>query len=355
MTLMWTMLALAVAAPQELARVDQANLQCPRFSPNGAQLSYEANFHERKTIELFVGSPKGSFTAVKPPAWAQSSQLTAGFSKSTASSVVHDLAWAPPSIGRYVYVSTDASQDYELYIQGGGAVASAPGADGSPAWSPDGRFIAFTSARTGQGDLYLLDVNNIEQPALRLTKDPSHSELDASWAPDSKRLVYVGHSNTGDNLWLLPDTQGAAPVQLTSWGGSQTRPRFSPDGSKVAFYANKDQEDRFDLYVMEAKAGATPKRLATGIVPNADGPVFEPGGAKLVFVRDDDDRFDPLQVVDVSGGTPRDLPVDTVGHGDHDLVRGPNGKLELAYVAQGRRDDTQRTFKRLYLAELDAL
>ncbi len=336
----------------EVASIDGANLQAPNWSPDGSQLSYEANFHDKKIVELYVGDG-AKFEQVRTAARA-STDLTSGFAtKRSGGKVVHEIAWAPAAVGRYVYSASNESFDYDLYISGGGPVAKAPGADGGAAWSPDGKYIAFTSARTGEGDLYLIDVAAIEKPPKQLTKPRTASELYVSWSPNSDEMVFVGHSRTGDNIWLLPGLDSAA-VQLTSWSGNQIHPRYSPTEPTIAFYANRENAQRFDLYVMPAKGSAEAKLLVKGVVSSASGPAWTPDGKHLVVVIDDDEAFDPIAAVNVETGATKRLPLGTVGHGDLDVTE-RNGAIWLAYVAQGKTYDAERDFKRLFTAELTDL
>jgi len=347
----------ATAAPSgatQIAARDGANLQRPSWSPDGRQLAYEANFHDLKQIELYVGDPSTqAFRRVQPVVRGASS-IASGFGGggSAGARVAHELAWAPPSVGRYVYTASNDANVFDLYLMNGGAIAASPSADGGAAWSPDGKHIAFTSARTGQGDLYLLTVASLTAPPKQLTRDPESAELFPTWSPDSQQIVYVGKGRTGDNLFLLPSLT-AAPVALTTWPGTQIAPAFSPDGKRVAFYANKDARDQFDLYVVDARPGATPTRLARDVVVNA-GPRWTPDGRELVFVCNDDARFDPLCRVATHGGAQvRTLDFGTVGHGDLDLVQGVDGVLKIAFVAQGRTVDTERGFRRLFVGRVD--
>ncbi len=350
MLLLFSVLA-AFAAPTEVAKVPHAHVQRPVWSPQGTMLSFEANFHDDKRIELHVGRPEPEgFTKVELGARAGGALLEGFATTSTAGRVMHELAWAPHAAGVYAFVASNDHRDYDLYISEGVPLAPAPGADGGPVWSPDGRYLAFTSARTGQGDLYLLDIQQIDQPPRQLTSDPTHSELFATWSADSQSIVYVGHAEQGDHLWLLPSLEGTA-VELTSWSGLQIRPRFAPSGRMVAFYANQEDPERFDLYVMEASVGAKAVKLAEGVVVDSKGPSWAPDGQRIVYVADDDTAYDPIRVVSAAGGTPRTLDLGTVGHGDLDLAtRG--GSTWLAYVAQGREGDLTRDFKRLYVTPL---
>ena len=349
-------IAIAVAAPEapsvELARHDGGNIQRPAWSPDGFKLSYEANYHERKVIELYVGDTDGEFTRVRPDDSSLGS-LTAGFSsRSSAGKVSHEISWSPPAIGRFVYTASSNNMDYDLYIDGGGALSPSPQADGGAAWSPGGNHIVFTSARTGQGDLYLLDLVSLDAEPRQLTGDAHSAELFPAWSSDGTQLAFVGHSPTGDNLWLM-NSLTAPPAQLTNWTGTQLRPTFSPDGSNIAFYANRDDPERFDLYVVEPKVGAEAVLLVKDVLPNSRGPCWSPDSRHVLFTEHNDVQFNPLAFVPVAHPLGMQLiHLDTVGHGDFDAVPDRDGTMKLAYVAQGRRDDSKRTFKRLYFTKI---
>lgn len=339
----------AIAGARLVTPPYAANCQAPAWSPDGSRLSYEVNDHEQKTIELYIYTPgEGQPAAVTPLARGSSASLTAGFSTSAAEQVTHELSWSPSALNTFVYSASGAGQDYDLYIHQGGAVGAAPGADGGPAWSPDGRWIVFTSARTGQGDLYLLDVHNLTAPARRLTTDPTAAELYAAWSPDGRELVYVGHSDDGDRIYSIADLEQPIPQERTNLGRTQTRPSYSPDGSRLAFYSNHREVGEFDLYV--TTHGHAPEVVAHNVVLNHRGPVWTPDGERLIYVLSDDERYNPIYIAAVDGSQqPRRLESKTVGNQDLSVVRGQDGQTWLALSAQGMSDDTVRDFKRIYV------
>ncbi len=344
--------ALSRAAP--VSPEYNGNCQAPLWARDGSRLSFEVNYHDQKRIELYILTPgQGSPTAVRPVARGASA-ITAGFSTSSDDMVAHELSWAPADFGRFVYSASGPDRDYDLYLDGSGALFSSPGADGGPSWSPDGRYIAFTSARTGQGDIYVMDVNDIAAAPRRLTFQETSAELFISWAPDSRSIAFVGHDDNGDNIYLLDMEQSSNPTLLTGWGHTQTRPSFSPDGQKVAFYSNHQDSKRFDLYVLSL--GGEPSLLVEGVVMNSRGPTWTPDGNHLVFVLDDDDRFDPVCAISTdSPGQWATIASDTIGNGDLDVTTGTDGRLYLAVAAQGLGNDQQRDFKRIYVMGLDKL
>lgn len=358
MHMLWLLSASASAAPAgtaatPVASVEGANLQRPRWSPDGKLLSFEANFHETKRIELYLGEPReGGFHKVSAEQRAPTG-LTDGFKTSRgAGQVSHELAFAPRGIDAYVFAASNDLKDYDLYISEGASIAAGPGTDDGACWSPDGTYIAFTSARTGEGDLYLIDTARIEGAPTRITSATDSSELYVDWSPDARSLVYVAHSGRGDNLWLMPAI-GAKPSMVTTWSGNQIRPRFAPAGNRIAFYANHDDPERFDLYVVDV--GAAPRLVTRGVYPDIRGPAWAPDGKHIVYVADDDAHYDPVRVVNVDD-TARSATIDlgTVGNADLDLtVR--DGATWIAVVAQGRVTDTRRDFKRMYIAPLPAL
>ena len=334
------------------------NCQAPAWSRNGARLAYEVNYHQRKVIELYVytpgaGDPRKVSPVQRGTAGARGSAVTAGFAAASTESVAHEPAWGPTFLDRFAYSATHASRDQDLYIDRASAVAPAPGADGGAAWSPDGRWIAFTSARTGQGDLYLVDAHQIDQAPRRLTTDADASELYAAWAPNDPRLAWVGHSDAGDSLWLLDELTGGSPRKLTTWGHTQTRPSWSPDGRHLAFYSNHLDPKRFDLYVVDPDAPSAPRQIAQGVVMGHRGPAWLPDSSGLVYVQDDDDAYDPIWRAPLATPDSRSrIDTGTVGNGDLDVVRGTDGATWLAVAAQGRVEDTVRDYKRIYVMQI---
>jgi len=349
--MLYLLLSAALAGARPASPLYDANCQAPLWSPDGSKLSWEVNDYEKRTISLYIYQPgQGAPRRVMASAGGASS-LTTGFSTTRSESVAHELSWAPNAAGRFVYSASTGSKDYDLFLDSGTALAPSPSVDGGAVWSPDGRWIAYSSGRSGEGDLYLLDVTRLETPPRALTSIPDASELYAAWSPDSHSLAYVSHTEQGDQILLIVDISISKSIELTRWPHTQTRPRFSPDGALVAFYSNHLDPKRFDLYVVPV-TGGEPRLVTTGVVLSARGPSWTPDG-RLVYVSDDDNRYDPVMIATLGDNIGlKTLATGTLGNGDLDVARGTDGKLWLALAAQGREGDLTRTFKRIYIMEM---
>jgi Tol biopolymer transport system component len=219
------------------------------------------------------------------------------------------LAWRP--IGRSVFemrvVSADGSR------QRGRVLARKAG---SFAWSPDGRRIAFVGP--GTLDIYVVNADGSRQR--RLTRDgvPSTSPV---WSPDGRRIAFEAWRGEADIFVVGADGSG---LRMLARRGQQ--PAWSPTGGKLAFVRARKPRT-FDVYVMNAD-GSGLRRLAQ----SGQGPVWSPDGRKIAFVRggDPSSALTPNQHV---------FTVNSDGSGKWKLARGfgpvwsPDGR-KIAFVRQ---------------------
>jgi serine/threonine protein kinase/Tol biopolymer transport system component len=94
-------------------------------------------------------------------------------------------------------------------------------------WSPDGRFIAYTSDRSGNFDIWVQLVSGGDP--VQVTHDPA-SDVQPDWSPDGTKLVFRSERD-GGGLFVVP-ALGGAERRLTSSG---QYPRWSPDGTRILF------------------------------------------------------------------------------------------------------------------------
>ena len=156
--------------------------------------------------------------------------------------------------------------------------------------------------------LYLFDVATKKLDTL--TRG-SYDEEDASFSPDGSRIVFTSnHSpdpdqNENSDIFIIEAKSGATARQLTHWNGADESPRWSPDGKWIAYTRSTTPDnylmyDQFILSVVSSDGGE-PRLLSTSI----DRPVHHPRWAKdgkSVFAIVTDDRQDLIASFDLASG-----------------------------------------------------
>ena len=226
-------------------------------------------------------------------------------------------------------------------------VTSTPDGESSPKWSPDGRYLAFLSSRQGGkgSQLWLLDRQGGE--AHRVTELKTGIR-EYEWSPDGRRIAlamsdpapdadttnrrpkpivmdklrfksdaggYLGDS-ARTHLYLY-DVATRKSEPLTTGAYDESSPAWSADGKLIAFESKRvegdpDRSNNSDVFVVEARAGAAPRRITTFEGPDGCPCAFSPDGAALVFARGGAPNLsaynqERLMIVPVAGGTPRYL------------------------------------------------
>ena len=191
-------------------------------------------------------------------------------------------------------------------------------------------------------------------PAVELKKTALTSEAGAhtypAFSPDGKRLAYSAHDASKDavfHIFVRPATTGA-PVQLTSGEGSDIGPAWSRDGENLAFL--REVEDRIQVMTVPS-AGGTPRKLAEFDAPSSDddsdvdllpGVAWSADGKTLFVSAPAGDQSVPvIQTVSSAGGSlqPITKPPEG-GHGDISPAVSPDGKnvVFVRKLDNGRAD-----------------
>jgi Tol biopolymer transport system component len=170
----------------------------------------------------------------------------------------------------------------------------------NPAWSADGKKIAFDSCEPlpppddnyCHNDVWVMGANGSD-PVKVTSEGHLQVTLEPSWFPTGSKIVYSGGTecitNDACDLYALEFDDSGATVSLTNLSNtpnvSERSPAVSPDGNRIAFTSYRDGDT--EIYVMGAtglSAGQPPVMLTNNAVYDTV-PVWSPDGQTIAFVR----------------------------------------------------------------------
>lgn len=181
--------------------------------------------------------------------------------------------------GWEIYVmNPDGSQQKRLTYLTIGEPAPIPSKCSQPAWSPDGRKIAFTSMLHGHWNIFLMDANGID--LIQLTDNPEGSHQ-PDWSPDGQKLAFVRGGGPFTDIYTI-NIETREEKRITSKYGPTGHPTWSPDGARIAFHSQETKV--YDICVVNADSTGY-ERITTSAYSNTQ-PAWSPDGQRIVYVSD---------------------------------------------------------------------
>ncbi|HEU4723861.1 MAG TPA: hypothetical protein VFU59_01050 [Candidatus Eisenbacteria bacterium] len=175
--------------------------------------------------------------------------------------------------------------------------------ESDPTPSPDGKWLAFTMAKSGTlTDIWVMPIGGGE--ARRVTDEPDSARaMTPTWAPDSKSLLFVSTRDRQYNVYSIP-LEGGTAKRLTHSIGSHRFASISPDGSQIVFPSNRLDSGSlygYNLYLMdrEGEREGHWARPITKMNGSPGHPTWSPDGKWIAFVSKD---VDTSKVVDLGQG-----------------------------------------------------
>jgi len=173
----------------------------------------------------------------------------------------------------------------------------------SPAFSPDGRWLAFTSERDANPEIYVTSIACLystsrckDSDAHRLTNN-TFTDDQAAWSRDNNHIVFQSNRDGNFEIYSM-NIDGSQQTRLTNNLGRDLMPSWSSDGSRIAFISERDINA--ELYIMNAD-GRNQRRLTT--TPEFEfSPQWSPDGLQILFQRIVPGSDFETYVMDVDGG-----------------------------------------------------
>jgi TolB protein len=160
--------------------------------------------------------------------------------------------------------------------------------DQYPAWSPDGKLIAFASNRHGEEDIYVMRADGTG--LRRLTKNAVWVEdQQPRFSPDGRFIIFSSNRVAFSNpeLYRMRASDGLGHVRLTRWGsggdlalGDDLMGDYSPDGKRIAFVS--DRGGSYAVWTMDANGRAL-RRVIAHRGKNVAFPRWSPDGRTLLY------------------------------------------------------------------------
>ncbi len=148
--------------------------------------------------------------------------------------------------------------------------------DFSPTWSPDGKYLAFTSISPADSRINLY-AQSLSDGRRKLISDFPGLNTAAAWSADGRKLAFV-LSKDGNPEIYVKDRNGTL-IRLTKSWSIDTEPTWSPDGKWIAFVS--DQAGSPQIYIMDEKGGNVRRLTYEGNYNTS--PAWSPRGDKIVY------------------------------------------------------------------------
>jgi TolB protein len=176
-------------------------------------------------------------------------------------------------------------------------IAAFPGLNGAPAWSPDGKHMAMTLSKDGNAEIYVMNINT---RVLRRLTTGGAIDTEPAWAPDGKSLVFTSDRGGTPQIYRIPAAGGRA-TRLTFEGKYNSRATFAPNGKSIALIHGSKGTFRTAVLDLENKA----LRVLTKTTLD-ESPSFAPNGSMLLYATSGD-RGGTLAGVSTDGRVRQEL------------------------------------------------
>ncbi len=236
------------------------------------------------------------------------------------------IAYVVKAGPRYTLRVTDADGE------GGQVALTSPEPIISPAWSPDGREIAYVSFETQKAVVWVQDLSTGQRRPIANFRGSNSAP---AWTADGRSVAATLSQAGGSQIYLI-NREGGTPQRLTTSSSIDTEPVYSPDGKSLFFVSDRGGGPQ--IYRMPASGGD-----ATRVTFNGSynvSPTVSPDGRLLAFVTRTSSG-DQIATQDLAGGG-SGVTIITDTTADESPSFAPNGKL-IIYASRAQGQDVLMT------------
>ncbi|MDO4683929.1 MAG: Tol-Pal system beta propeller repeat protein TolB [Lautropia sp.] len=187
-------------------------------------------------------------------------------------------AWSPDG-RRLAYVSFETQKPvvYVHNLASGQrkAVAQFKGSNSAPTWSPDGRSLAVTLTRDGGSQIYQVSADGGNH-ARRLTQSSS-IDTEPVYSPDGRHIYFTSDRGGAPQIYRMSSTGGAA-TRITFGSSYNVSPQISPNGQQMAFVTQRN--GRFLIALKDLESGQEKILTENG---EEESPSFSPNGQWVMY------------------------------------------------------------------------
>lgn len=341
---------------------NEANLA---WSYDGYYLSYEINTPDYKKI--LIKNLKGNFEKEIKIQKNYKDNFLIGMLNTQFITYNSKLSWSPTDY-YFVFMSNVNQGEYNIYIGNTNSTAKeliqSPHKDGYANWSPMGNEITFVSARSGNGDIYLINIKTQYLQRLTFSNDP---DLFPEWTPDGLSIIYNSGASYNHQIFIVSKNS----INSKHWNKSQKltcldqdilRPTISKDGKYIAFYMKNilsnsvsTSESKWNIHVIPLDPNkclnfdaVKSTVIAHDVVLDLNtGPTWGPNNNKIFYVKNDPQNFNPIYAYDIVYGKRyklltntklnHDIMISNLGVLSFRAQVGPWEKIFLALTNQGKQ------------------
>ncbi len=273
--------------------IKETNLWDPVLSPGGTKIAYAA-YDDTHNQQIFVinadGSGKVKLTDDNLKKWG--------------------LAWGPDKIAYVSYgkdglqkifvINPDGTNNKQLIpdnTRQGNSPDDKPPAWAAPSWSPDGKFLAYTSLdEKADQKMYMV---NSDGTGKRAVYQDNSKQWSPSISPDGKNIVYVSYNEKSKEELFIVDIQGAAKRQLTFDEIKKNYPSWGPDGTIT--FVSYENLTSYNEKIFAINQDGTGMKLFVDSDYKQRSPEFSLDDKKFSYAAIDDSGIVKIAVGDVVG------------------------------------------------------